>query len=102
MSSPFYAAGVSGALAERERSAAARTVLVAATVRAALTLLLVVGFIAGGACVLFSSWPLGVQIAVLAVVMVNAVLLRRLCDALHRCASASLRELPAPASETSQ
>jgi hypothetical protein len=102
MSSAFRAAGNSGATAERERRAAARTVLVAASARRGLTILLGVGVLAACASVLFLPWPPGPQCAVLAVVAVNVVLLRRLCGALHTCASASLRELPARTPEAPQ
>ena len=102
MSLSFYAAGMPGELAERERSTAARTVLIAGSAKAALTMLLGVGFVAGCASVLFMSWPLGAQLAVLTITATNALLLRRLCGALHNCARDSLRELSTPSPESPQ
>lgn len=102
MSATFYAPGMSGGLVDRERSAAARTVLVAGSVKAALTVVLGLGFVAGCSSVLFASWPLAAQFAVLAVIALNVVLLRRLCTAFHRCARASLQELHAISPDSPQ
>jgi hypothetical protein len=76
--------------------------LVAGSARAALTVLLVLGVVAGCGSVLLASWPLAAQFAVLAVIVINVLLLRRFCVALHRCASASLRELGAVSSDSPQ
>jgi membrane protein implicated in regulation of membrane protease activity len=102
MSSYFYAPGMSGGLVDRERSAAARTVVVAGSVKAALTVLLVVGFVAGCSSVLLAPWPLAAQFVVLAVVALNVLLLRRFCAALHSCANASLQDLRAISSDLPQ
>ena len=99
MSRSVYASDMSDGLADLERRAATRTVLVATSVRAALTLLLGVGFLAGCGSALFLSWPLGAQLAVFAVVAINVVLLRRFCGALHTSASATLQRLPATATD---
>jgi predicted RND superfamily exporter protein len=80
---------------ERERSAAARTALVASTVKAALTVVLGALLVAGCGSLLLTSWPPAAQFAVLAVIAINMLLLRRFCGALQRCANASLHELEA-------